>query len=164
MATRDAKFIRWMQRQLNAHGFNLKVDGIAGPRTRAAMRAFQERMGIDATGTATEDTVAALRQPQAPPPMPRMRPPMGWSAKIRQMMMERGASGPGLEEYMTDFDRLQAQPRGVLAPDAGAQAPPQGVLSIPQMGLQPPPVDPRDAEMREMIMRQLLQGLGGGAR
>lgn len=55
-------FIRWLQMQLAAHGFTSGlVDGFDGPLTRAAIRAFQEASGLGQTGTATAETIAALR-------------------------------------------------------------------------------------------------------
>lgn len=55
-------FIKWMQMALTAHGFTPgAIDGIDGPKTRRALRAFQTANGIEITGTATEATVVALR-------------------------------------------------------------------------------------------------------
>lgn len=60
-----------VQAALNRHGFMLDVDGITGPRTRAALREFQHRMGLPVTGVADAATLAALgltpmRDPLAP--------------------------------------------------------------------------------------------------
>lgn len=50
-----------MQRALNFLGFGpLDVDGSAGPRTKAAIRAFQASAGLDVDGTAGPKTWAAL--------------------------------------------------------------------------------------------------------
>ena len=55
-------FSRWLQSRLTAHGYPCGViDGIVGPVTTAAIRAFQRGHGIEVTGTATSATVAALR-------------------------------------------------------------------------------------------------------
>lgn len=97
----DKKFVRFLQERLNDAGFSLDVDGRAGEKTRAAMREFQKAMGLAVTGTATQETVDALRnyepqrmtmrteglgsalpsvsgslslRPQMNPPLPRLRP------------------------------------------------------------------------------------------
>ena len=33
--------VRWLQQQLNKHGFNLVIDGIAGPKTISALKVYQ---------------------------------------------------------------------------------------------------------------------------
>ncbi|MDP2711709.1 MAG: peptidoglycan-binding protein [Solirubrobacteraceae bacterium] len=42
--------VRGLQRRLTAAGFELEIDGRFGPQTEAAVRAFQERSGIDVDG------------------------------------------------------------------------------------------------------------------
>lgn len=49
-----------MQEQLNAAGANLVVDGIMGPRTGEALRAFQSSQGLPATGQADGQTHGVL--------------------------------------------------------------------------------------------------------
>ena len=57
------QFMKWLQSRLTAHGFPCGViDGIDGPITRAAMARFQLEKGVRVTGTATHDTITALRQ------------------------------------------------------------------------------------------------------
>ena len=56
-------FEQWIQSRLTAHGFPCGViDGVLGPKTTAALRAFQRSVGLEQTGVADQDTVAALRQ------------------------------------------------------------------------------------------------------
>ena len=63
----DAKDV---QRELLALGFNPgPIDGIVGPRTRAALRAFQAAHGLEQTGLLTDATRAALEN-AAPPTKP----------------------------------------------------------------------------------------------
>ena len=38
--------VKWVQWQLNKHGYNLSVDGDCGPKTVEAITAFQKRVGI----------------------------------------------------------------------------------------------------------------------
>ena len=42
--------VRWVQYQLNLHGAVLAVDGMAGPKTISALRAFQSKAGLAADG------------------------------------------------------------------------------------------------------------------
>lgn len=58
-------FIRWMQERLNYHLYYLSkiaVDGVFGPQTRTRLVEFQKRKRLPQTGTATTDTVVALRR------------------------------------------------------------------------------------------------------
>lgn len=48
--------VRTMQEALNRHGASLKPDGLMGPRTRAALRAFQRSQGIPVTGGLNAET------------------------------------------------------------------------------------------------------------
>ncbi len=52
---------RELQRQLNAIGYGLKVDGRIGPATTAAVRDFQQRNGLRVDGIAGAMTLAALQ-------------------------------------------------------------------------------------------------------
>ena len=53
--------VRRVQERLAAAGFDPgPADGIAGPRTRAALRAFQEARGLDPTGEPDGPTLTEL--------------------------------------------------------------------------------------------------------
>ena len=52
-----------LQTALNANGAQLTVDGKMGPKTRAALEAFQKAHGLKATGRVDKATIAALRKP-----------------------------------------------------------------------------------------------------
>lgn len=52
--------VRLLQQQLNRHGASLVVDGIFGPRTDAALRAFQRREGLVVDGIVGPKTIAKL--------------------------------------------------------------------------------------------------------
>ena len=57
----DAATIRTVQRALAAKGHNPgPVDGLMGPRTRAALEGFQEAQGIRVTGKIDDPTLQAL--------------------------------------------------------------------------------------------------------
>jgi len=53
--------VRWIQYMLDAAGYDCgKIDGIAGVKTIAAIRAYQQEHGLDVDGLAGKKTVAAL--------------------------------------------------------------------------------------------------------
>jgi len=49
-----------VQQALNKMGFKLRVDGLYGPRTRAAVRSFQTQHGLTANGKLDQATLAKL--------------------------------------------------------------------------------------------------------
>lgn len=56
-------FETWLQSRLTAHGFPVgPIDGRIGPKTIAALAAFQKQHGIPATGVADQVSVEALRK------------------------------------------------------------------------------------------------------
>lgn len=58
----SAEFNKWLQSRLTSHGFATGgIDGIVGPNTEAALKAFQRAKGIQVSGVADQATVAALR-------------------------------------------------------------------------------------------------------
>jgi peptidoglycan hydrolase-like protein with peptidoglycan-binding domain len=52
--------VREVQQILIQRGFAIEVDGVLGPRTREALISFQRREGIEATGSISTQTIAAL--------------------------------------------------------------------------------------------------------
>ncbi|MEV4927360.1 peptidoglycan-binding domain-containing protein [Streptomyces roseoverticillatus] len=57
-----------LQKQLNDHGAGLVVDGIVGPKTKAAIQDYQRAHGLAADGIAGPRTQASLVA-EAPPPV-----------------------------------------------------------------------------------------------
>jgi outer membrane protein OmpA-like peptidoglycan-associated protein len=58
----DGNHIRWVQTSLNQLlGTRLAVDGIAGAQTRAAVRSFQQKQGLQVDGIAGPATDAAIK-------------------------------------------------------------------------------------------------------
>jgi peptidoglycan hydrolase-like protein with peptidoglycan-binding domain len=52
-------FTKWLQREFNKRGANLKVTGVNDAATQRAIGEFQSALGLQATGTATKETVNA---------------------------------------------------------------------------------------------------------
>lgn len=65
-APSDAPTITRLQSALNEAGFDLAVDGILGPNTRAALEEFQRRRDLPPNGLATRQTLRALGVAPAP--------------------------------------------------------------------------------------------------
>lgn len=59
----DRSSVARLQAALNQRGFDPGgIDGVAGPRTREAVRAFQDRYGMKATGVINNQMLFALGQ------------------------------------------------------------------------------------------------------
>jgi peptidoglycan hydrolase-like protein with peptidoglycan-binding domain len=59
--TQDSETVKQAQQALNDKGFKVgKVDGIAGPKTQAAVQKFQQKQGINASGSLDSQTLLAL--------------------------------------------------------------------------------------------------------
>jgi hypothetical protein len=58
----STEHIRDLQRMLSATGYPVKVDGVDGPLTKKAVRRFQKDHGLVADGIAGPKTLAALRK------------------------------------------------------------------------------------------------------
>jgi peptidoglycan hydrolase-like protein with peptidoglycan-binding domain len=55
-------FEQWLQSRLTAHGYPCgAIDGVIGAATTAAIKGFQNAKGLAVTGTATAETIDALR-------------------------------------------------------------------------------------------------------
>ncbi|MCB0174084.1 MAG: peptidoglycan-binding protein [Anaerolineae bacterium] len=67
---RSNSYIRWVQQSLNKIlGLRLVVDGIVGPKTRSAIRSFQQKYGLvvdGIVGPKTEAAIKAASRPGAP--------------------------------------------------------------------------------------------------
>jgi peptidoglycan hydrolase-like protein with peptidoglycan-binding domain len=52
--------VKGVQEALNKEGYKLKVDGLMGKHTRAALKSYQKKNGLKVTGKADEATLAKL--------------------------------------------------------------------------------------------------------
>lgn len=59
--TMVGKEVKWLQWQLGRCGYDLKVDGIFGSKTLAAVKDFQKKSGLKVDGIAGKRTKAALK-------------------------------------------------------------------------------------------------------
>ena len=90
------QFEKWLQSRLTVHGFATgAIDGIIGPITTSALKAFQSASVLTVTGTATPETVAALRKSgssQEAPIADRQRPVPVWPRQsgVRQFFGDVG--------------------------------------------------------------------------
>ena len=63
-------YVASYQTLLNQHGANLVVDGIRGPKTIAAVRAYQASSGLTVDGIVGPQTLGSLNAQPAPAPAP----------------------------------------------------------------------------------------------
>jgi peptidoglycan hydrolase-like protein with peptidoglycan-binding domain len=74
----DAETIKQVQQALKDKGHEPgPIDGIAGPRTQAALKDFQKAQGSEATGQLDDQTLSALGVSGAGPSMGATTPPAG---------------------------------------------------------------------------------------
>lgn len=101
-----------LQRQLNARGANLRVDGDFGRSTQRAVRDFQRAQGLTADGIVGQDTRAAFAAtatpqptaPAAPPPAtpttpgtPATPPTAATLPPLSSTLLRSGSEGPAVE-------------------------------------------------------------------
>ncbi|MGH3745820.1 MAG: peptidoglycan recognition protein family protein [Micromonosporaceae bacterium] len=140
--------VRDLQRDLNAAGAQLAVDGDFGPKTEAAVKAFQRKAGIDVDGVVGPQTRAALKaalKDDEPAPKPKpgkapafpgkllTQPPIMRHAAVRtwQAQMRKrgwtigvdGAYGPQSEKVCRAFQReKKLGADGIVGPKTWAAA------------------------------------------
>ena len=52
--------VKQAQEKLGSKGHDVQADGVLGPKTQAALKEFQEKEGIQASGRLDQETLAAL--------------------------------------------------------------------------------------------------------
>ena len=97
--------VQQVQRALNDAGYNVAVDGAWGPNTQRALRDYQSKHGLSATGRMDRDTMASLNMT----PSHRMS---GSSGTYRERSPSSGGSagvnhmGSGAKGSRTQTDTL----------------------------------------------------------
>jgi peptidoglycan hydrolase-like protein with peptidoglycan-binding domain len=56
----DQGTIKQAQEKLSSKGHDVQADGVLGPKTQAAVKEFQQKEGIQASGRLNQETLAAL--------------------------------------------------------------------------------------------------------
>ena len=84
--------IRWVQQSLNQIlGLKLSTDGLMGTQTRSAIRSFQQKNGLTADGIAGPKTEAAIKAALGGAPAPAV------PAKVAALKFVKGFSDPAAE-------------------------------------------------------------------
>lgn len=119
-----------VQRLLGRQGIPIRIDGIYGPVTAAAIRGFQRSRGLTADGRTNPPTMAALHGTATAPPMARQlwlqRPALtGRDVQTIQRVLRRtghrltvdGHYGPETDVAVTRFQRKHGlEPDGIVGP------------------------------------------------
>lgn len=124
-----------VQSLLNNHGYRLKVDGIFGPKTEAAVREFQNRVNIVIDGIAGPTTIGKLNEAAPSKPGNTVSPWTTLKRGSRGYQVERlqkklnlnypaysklkvdGLFGPATEAVVKEFQRRSGLvPDGVVGP------------------------------------------------
>ena len=114
--------IRWIQNSLNKIlGLRLAVDGTMGPRTRSAIRRFQQssRLTVDGiVGTKTERALRAALGPSIAPPAPSEYVPSPTRLKFENAVASgdwreafRDLNGLNMYEMLRAIDKLSTESR-----------------------------------------------------
>jgi peptidoglycan hydrolase-like protein with peptidoglycan-binding domain len=56
----EQETIKQAQEKLSSKGHDVQADGVLGPKTQAALKEFQEKEGIQASGRLDQETLSAL--------------------------------------------------------------------------------------------------------
>jgi len=160
-----------LQKALAAAGFNPHgFDGSFGPKTEAALLAFQRAAGITVDGRAGPQTWKALRArgPSAPAPSPAGPPlrkgDMGPDVRKLQTLLEQhgvrtggadGNFGPMTQKAVTEFQRAKGlSANGVAGPEtwaALAQPPSSSPSSPPPVTGPTAPTGPASGKIESML-------------
>jgi peptidoglycan hydrolase-like protein with peptidoglycan-binding domain len=145
-----------VQRRLVTLGYDAgSPDGLLGPKTRAALRAFQGDRGLPATGRPDGSTLEALYAPNVPPP-PETAPPGDEPPSLEAVPLEPVATEP-LEPAESPAESLAESPAESPA-EAPAEAPSAG--PAPDAGLTSPTPDSAFAVQPDMTASSELDAPG----
>ena len=104
--------IKEIQSALNAFGYNLVVDGVKGPKTRAAIKDFQKNHGLVVDGIVGPKTIAALRSKSGL----KFTLPVG-AARVSSDFaahQKRGSQLPGIDYAVAVGTAVHASESGVV--------------------------------------------------
>lgn len=94
-AALDSSTVQQIQTKLNEQGFDVgPVDGKFGPKTRQALRQFQQKQGIETTGQIDQQTLAALGVQEGSGSSGSMEDPQG----SQPGDMGGGSTQPGVDQ------------------------------------------------------------------
>lgn len=103
MSSRSREIVERIQHELARRGFDPGlIDGINGPRTRAAVRRFQASAGLLADGIVGPRTMEALFGGGSAP-APADDPAIPWFQEARRLIGVREKVGPGSEPTIVDW-------------------------------------------------------------
>ena len=109
--------IKSMQYLLNAHGADLVVDGLFGPQTNAAVRAFQSANGLVVDGIVGEQTwsklIITVEQGDVGPAVKAVQETWAWrtvdgTPDSPPRLAIDGVFGPMTDQWVRDFQRTLA--------------------------------------------------------
>lgn len=136
--------VKQLQRQLQQRGlYDGDIDGIAGPKTTAAVSSFQVGRGIADSGQPDDETMAALglnfeRQPVRGAESPERRPAVGQTQGERAGNATQAGSGEsqhdlaGLSSEQVRELQVRLQERGYYAGEIDGVAGPQTRAALRQ--------------------------------
>lgn len=111
--------VKQLQQMLNAAGYHLKVDGIFGPQTEAAVRQFQQTHHLQVDGIVGPQTWGALNNFHNPPvsSKPAAKPTQ---QKMAQQQQQPTPQPPGYDQQIADLQNQYLQQIYQSAPQAPA--------------------------------------------
>uniref|UniRef100_UPI002ED19300 peptidoglycan-binding domain-containing protein n=1 Tax=Streptomyces cellulosae TaxID=1968 RepID=UPI002ED19300 len=113
--------VTWAQTDLNHHGYKVTIDSHFGPKTQAAVKAFQAAKGLTADGVVGPKTWAALKAKPTPKPTV---PSTGTltDAQARQLLQQAGITRRSTQgcteqgEGCTSYEGIRARTvQGLIA-------------------------------------------------
>jgi hypothetical protein len=101
ISRKSREYVAWVQKSLNKiMKAGLQVDGVSGPRTRAAVRTFQRSMRLKIDGIVGPQTEAALIKLVGPPPAARTVP---------AIPRRNGSTSPAIQRLHANMVRIANQ-------------------------------------------------------
>lgn len=140
-----------MQRLLSAYGFDTgQPDGILGPRTRAAISAYQAERGLTVTGSPTANLLSVLRndgllaRPADDPPQGAVQQlaPIRYPGNSLQPLAEKTPSTK--RTLSPSRPSVRHRPLNLLAPSERTQQPTPRPVLADERAIRPPSLQPAE--------------------